>query len=50
MKQGVPPRAINALLPVAVMIVGILVGLYLTGEGDTINEIVGTANSYRALM
>ena len=38
------------LLPVAVMIVGILVGLYLTGEGDTISEIVGSANSYRALM
>ena len=50
MKQGVPPRAINALLPVAVMIVGILVGLYLTGEGGTISEIVGSANSYRALM
>jgi Na+/H+ antiporter NhaC len=50
MKQGVPPRAINALLPVAVMVVGILVGLYLTGEGDTISEIVGSANSYRALM
>ena len=29
------------------MIVGILVGLYLTGEGDTISEIVGSANSYR---
>ena len=50
MKAGLPPRAINALIPVATMIVGILVGLYLTGEGDTIGEIVGSANSYRALM
>lgn len=50
MKQGLPPRAMNALIPVATMIVGILVGLYLTGEGETIGEIVGSANSYRALM
>ena len=50
MKEGVPPRAFNALIPVAVMILGILVGLYVTGEGDTIGEIIGSANSYRALM
>ena len=50
MKEGIPPRAFNALVPVAVMILGILVGLYVTGEGDTIGEIVGSANSYRALM
>ena len=50
MKDGVPPRALNALIPVAVMVLGILLGLYITGEGDTISEIVGSANSYRALM
>ena len=50
MKEGVPPRAFNALIPVAVMILGILVGLYVTGEGDTIGKIIGSANSYRALM
>jgi len=50
MKEGVPPRAFNALIPVAVMILGILVGLYVTGEGDTIGDIIGSANSYRALM
>ena len=50
MKEGVPPRAFNALIPVAVMILGILVGLYVTGEGDTIGEIIGSANSYRALI
>jgi Na+/H+ antiporter NhaC len=50
MKEGVPPRAMNALIPVIVMVMGILIGLYITGEGDTISEIVGSANSYRALM
>ncbi len=50
MKPGLPPRAINALLPVAVMAVSILGGLYITGEGDTVSEIVGSADSYRSLM
>ena len=50
MKEGVPPRAMNALLPVIVMVAGILIGLYITGEGDTISDIIGSANSYRALM
>ena len=50
MKEGVPPRAANALVPVAVMVIGILCGLFITGEGDTISDIIGSANSYRALM
>ena len=50
MKDGIPPRAINALVPVAVMVLGILAGLFITGEGDTVSEIIGSANSYRALM
>ncbi|MDA9625305.1 Na+/H+ antiporter NhaC family protein [Luminiphilus sp.] len=50
MKPGMPPRAINALVPVAVMVIGILAGLYITGEGDSVGDIVGSANSYRALM
>jgi Na+/H+ antiporter NhaC len=50
MKDGVPPRAANALVPVAVMIVGILTGLFITGEGETISDIIGSANSYQALM
>jgi len=49
-KPGVTPRAINAVIPVAVMASSIMIGLYVTGEGDTINEIIGTANSYTALM
>ncbi|MGA0432624.1 MAG: Na+/H+ antiporter NhaC family protein [Luminiphilus sp.] len=50
MKDGIRPSAVNALVPVLVMIVGILAGLYITGEGDTISDIIGTANSYQALM
>ena len=50
MKDGIQPKALNAVVPVAVMIIGILAGLYITGEGDTISDIIGSANSYRALM
>lgn len=45
-----PQRAINALLPILVLIVGVLVGLYVTGEGDGLREIIGSADSYTSLM
>lgn len=50
MKVGIPARAVNAVLPVAVLVVGVLVGLYVTGEGRTLRAIVGSADSYAALM
>ncbi|HLT45818.1 MAG TPA: Na+/H+ antiporter NhaC family protein [Rubricoccaceae bacterium] len=45
-----PRRAVNAILPVLVLVVGVLVGLWVTGEGDTVREVVGSADSYKALM
>ena len=45
-----PLRAVNALLPVAVLIGGVLGGLWVTGEGDGFQEIIASADSYRALM
>ena len=50
MKEGIRPNAINALIPVIVMVIGILAGLYITGEGETLSDIIGSANSYQALM
>ncbi len=49
-KEDHPQRAFNALVPVFVLIVGVLTGLYVTGEGETLREIVGAADSYKALM
>ncbi len=43
------PRSVNALLPLLVLVGGVLVGLYLTGEGDGMREIIGSANAYQAL-
>ncbi len=55
--DGKPQRAFNAYIPVLVMVLGVLVGLYVTGRqavGDMadpgIKDIIGNANSYTALM
>src|SRR5690625_6182169 len=45
-----PRRAINAVLPVIVLVVGVLGGLYFSGAGDGIRDIIGSADSYKALM
>ena len=45
-----PHRAINAALPVLVLVGGVLTGLYVTGSGDNLSDIVGSADSYKALM
>jgi len=49
-KEGQPQRAANAIVPVLVLIGGVLTGLYVTGTGDTLRDIVGSADSYQALM
>ena len=55
--EGKPQRAFNAYVPVAVMVLGVLVGLYVTGKQavtdipePTLQDIIGNANSYVALM
>ncbi len=49
-KPGVKYHAMDAVLPVVVLVVSVLGGLYATGEGDTLRDIIGTADSYSALM
>ena len=55
--EGKPQRAFNAYIPVSVMVLGVLVGLYVTGKEATsdianpsLQDIIGNANSYTALM
>lgn len=50
-----PHRAINAILPIMVLIGSVMVGLYVTGhdpavENQSIKDIVGNSNSYQALL
>ena len=49
-KANIPLRAINAFIPLLVLIVSLLGGLYVTGEGETITDIIGSANAYKAMM
>lgn len=49
-KEDKPQRALNAVLPVLVLIVGVLAGLYVTGEGDNLRDIIGSADAYKALL
>jgi Na+/H+ antiporter NhaC len=55
--EGKPQRAFNAYIPIGVMVLGVLVGLYVTGmqasteiENPGIQDIIGNANSSTALM
>ena len=49
---GKPQRAFNALIPVVSLIAVVLIGLYVTGygEGKNLRQIIGDADSYKALM
>ena len=56
-KDNIPLRAVNAFVPILVMIVGLGVGLYVTGksglpagESHSIREIIGEANAYQSMM
>lgn len=54
--QGKPQRAVNALLPIAVLVLGVVISLYVTGRSAvddpqaTLREIIGAADSYKSLM
>ena len=53
--EGKPQRAINAALPVLILVVGVMLGLYVTGhdpskENESLRDILKAASSYTALM
>ena len=49
-KPDIPQRALNAFVPLVVLIVALMIGLYLTGEGETLTDIIGSASAYKAMM
>lgn len=54
--EGKPQRAINAAIPILVLVMGVMGGLYFTGRAGledaepTLRNIIGAADSYKALM
>ena len=49
-KEGNAQRALNAVIPIVVLVGGVVIGLLATGEGETLRDIMGTADSYASLM
>jgi len=49
-KKGIPCRAVNAVLPIVTMISTVIIGLYISGEGDTMTDIIGSADAYAVLI
>jgi Na+/H+ antiporter NhaC len=49
-KDTIPCRAINAVLPILTMVLTVIGGLYISGEGETLTDIVGSADSYEVLI
>ncbi len=47
-KRGVPTRTINMLIPIVTLVVAVLVGLFVTGDGNPMNGD-GTASVFWAL-
>ena len=54
--EGKPQRAMNAIVPIMVLILGVMGGLYVTGKAGVgvddpgLKDIIGAAESYKALM
>ena len=49
-KPDVPMRPINAFLPIITLIIALAASMFITGEGETITDIVGSADPYKAMM
>lgn len=43
-------KAINAMLPIVVLILSTAGGLYMTGSGDNIQDILGSADPFKSML
>lgn len=49
-KEGIPCRAMNGVLPIITLVATVIVGLYIDGEGESLQDIVGSADPYKVLV
>ena len=49
-KAGIPCRAVNAVVPILTMIATVVAGLFVSGDGETLTEIIGSADPYIVLI
>jgi Na+/H+ antiporter NhaC len=48
--DDIPHRAINAILPIVSLVVSCVAGLFISGEGDTLRDLLSTGDVYKSLM
>jgi len=48
--DGIPLRAINAVLPILTLVGGVVAGMFITGSGESMREIIGSADPYKSLI
>ena len=49
-EEETPERAFNAVVPIVVLVGVALIGLYVTGTGDNIQDIIGSADPFASLV
>jgi Na+/H+ antiporter NhaC len=49
-KADVRGRAVNAILPIGVLLTATFSGMIVTGEGDSFRDMIGSSNAYTALL
>ena len=49
-KENIPLRAINAFVPLLVLIASLVAGLFVTGSGESITDIIGSADAYKSML
>ena len=49
-KENIPLRAVNAILPILVLVGSMLYFIFSSGEGNSLKEILGSADTFAALM
>ena len=49
-KENISYRAVNAILPISVLVVSMFYFIFSSGQGETIKDILGTSDTFSALM
>jgi len=49
-KDNIPHRAVNAILPILTLVSAMFYFIFSSGEGDSLKEILGSADTFSALM
>jgi len=49
-KNNIPERALNAIIPIVVLILSMFYFVFTSGEGDSLKDILGSSDTFGALM